>query len=163
MAFAVWEPDGKLVACADYKVHKGGRATCDDRFPYVPKEIREGGHIGSNLYGFLVRSDSRGKGLGNILLAMSLLVLEARGVKRVDFVSDATRSDCTDVEYRPQWFSDPENPSLLRPAPMSSFYTQCNRGIAYPNEATVVGTRLSLMQISLIESVFGKPSPELVK
>lgn len=164
MAFAVWEPDGKLIGCADYKIHRGGGwATCDDRSFHIPKEIRSGGDIGPTIFGFLIHENYRGKRIGDTLLATSLMVLEQAGVQGVAFVSDATRSDCADVEYWPQWFSNPNNPNFLEPAPMSSFYTKYTHGIAFREEATVVGTRLSSMQISLIESAFGNSSREVIK
>jgi len=164
MAFAVWEPNGKLVACADYKINRGSdRATCDDRSPQIPKEIQSSGNIGPTIFGFLVHESNRGKHIGDTLLATSLMVLEGIGIQRVGFVSDATRSDCADVEYWPQWFSDPKDPDFLEPTSMSSFYTKYNQKIAYREDATVVGTRLSSMQISLIESAFGKPSSEVVE
>lgn len=163
VAFALWKSSGSLVACADYKVATKGWAFCDDRSSCIPGEIENGGYIGSSLYGFLVHENFRKRGVGDTLLAASLLVLEGAGVRGVNFKSDATRSDCADIKYWPQWYSDPQKPEVLKPTPMSSFYTKYGGEFEYKEDATVVSTRLSVMQLSLLENALGRYSTNVIK
>ncbi len=162
MAFGIWEPNGDLIACADYKISKKGYAVCDDRYYSLPDELESSGSIGSHLYGFLVHEDFRDKDAGNTLLAVSLLVLESRKVKGVEFVSDATRSDCAGVEYSPQWASNHEKPEILEARRYSSFYTKyAGTKVDMPEKHTLVGTRVSAMQISLVENALGHYTPPM--
>ena len=110
--------------------------------------------------GWFITEEKRRSGLSQLLLASSLVVLEANGVSKLVIYDDNTRN-----RNRPSFSSKPENGALITLDKFTSLYARYRPlsydvriGDGFPIGAMYTTTRITGPHISMLRTAFGNTS-----